>query len=398
MAGSKQNLVVLGYHSPTEWVFFPEVVALYDTIVINLDVFEKTVGEGENSPSVYESTKATLLKELQRKKVLIPKEYPVIEHHQLKLEEIVEHFFIHHEEEIRQLLIYAFEMFIQHENDTLEKLVSPEDPYWSDVASQIPRLKKVKAALIDGSPLSGLPQLRSLAERYFEDSVLTPVAFKSGYNPVFQWEGYSRFEQFLLSYRRGTEAQRKSIEKGAELRVLKSLSDVILPFRIVKSPDGIARVINKWEAFREIREYIAELNVDLWKIISDCEEDDEAKQKEFIDDFNSMLDLRMKNLNSQIYQVDQEAEQAQASLFSKITRFIIATLGSTIPGTGGFGQVLEDAYMALVKKQVRERYTALNAIFEYERILSSLVSKAPASVFTSAFMQEYKPVMYWDLH
>jgi hypothetical protein len=33
-----KNTVVLGYHSPTEWVFFPEVVALYDAIVINEDV------------------------------------------------------------------------------------------------------------------------------------------------------------------------------------------------------------------------------------------------------------------------------------------------------------------------------------------------------------------------
>ena len=134
----KKNVVVLGYHSPTEWVFFPEVIALYDTIVINQDVFEKTVGEGEDSPSVYENTKAELLKELKRKGVLLPDEYPVKEPHQRQLDEIVDHFFINHEPKMRQLLICAFETFIKHEKDTLEKLVSPEDPHWNDVATQLP--------------------------------------------------------------------------------------------------------------------------------------------------------------------------------------------------------------------------------------------------------------------
>lgn len=119
-----QNKVVLGYHSPTEWVFFPEVVALYDAIVINEDVFQKTVGEGESSPSIYEVTKAELLKELKRKRILIPQKYPVNENHQRKLDEVVTYFFTHHEAEMRQLLIYAFETFIQHEKDTLERLVS----------------------------------------------------------------------------------------------------------------------------------------------------------------------------------------------------------------------------------------------------------------------------------
>ena len=105
--------------------------------------------------------------------------------------------------------------FIQHEKDTLAKLVSPEDPHWKDAAAQLTRLEKVKTALINGALLADFPQQRSVAKRYFEDSILTPVAFKSGYNPVFQWEGYSRFEEFLLSYRRGTETQRKAIEKGA---------------------------------------------------------------------------------------------------------------------------------------------------------------------------------------
>lgn len=393
-----KNTVVLGYHSPTEWVFFPEVVALYDAIVINEDVYQKTVGEGENSPSIYEATKAELLKELYRKGVLLRQNYPVNESHQRKLDEVVTHFFSHHEPEMRQLLIYAFETFIQHEKDTLAKLVSPEDPHWNDVVVQLPRLEKIKTALNNNTPLEDIPQQHSVAKRYFEDSILTPVAFKSGYNPVFQWEGYSRFEQFLLSYRRGTETQRKAIEKGTELRVLKSVSDIILPYRAIKSPEGITRVINKWDSFSSIRKYITDLNVDLWQLISSFREEGEEKRKEFINDFNSILEMRMKSLNTQIHHADLEIERAQTIFFSKITRFIIATIGSIIPGTAGFGQILDDAYMALVKKQVRNQYTALNAVFEYERILSSIATESRISVTDTAFTQEYKPVMYWDMH
>ncbi|MCK4818092.1 hypothetical protein KA005_20145, partial [bacterium] len=369
-----------------------------DAIIINEDVFEKTLGKGERSPSVYEVTKAELLKELKRKGILIPQKYPVNEIYQKKLDEIVSHFFIHHESEIRKLLVYAFKTFIQHERATLEKLISPEDPHWKDVAAQLPRLEKIKTDLINGAPLSDFPQQHSVAIRYFEDSILTPVVFSGGYNPVFQWEGYSQFEQFLLSYRRGTERQRKAIEKGAELRVLKSLSDIILPFRTIKSPEGISNVINKWDSFNSIRKYITDLNDDLWKLISSCKEEGEDRQKEFIDDFNNLLEMRMKSLNTQIQNVDLEIEKAQAGLFSKITRFIIATLGSIIPGTAGFGQILEDAYMALVKKQVRNQYTAIGAVFEYERILSSLVLEPPVSVPKSFFLQEYKPIIYWDQH
>jgi hypothetical protein len=38
---------------------------------------------------------------------------------------------------------------------------------------------------------------------------------------------------------------------------------------------------------------------------------------------------------------------------------------------------------------------ALNAIFEYERILSTLVPDAPISNANATLTQEYKPVKYW---
>ena len=254
----------------------------------------------------------------------------------------------------------------------------------------------VRDALSSGCPLADFPHQQEVAKRYFEDAVLTPVAFQGGYNPVFQWEGYARFEQFLLKFRRGGATGRKPIEKGAELHVLRSLSDIVLPFRVVTSPDGISQTVAKWEAFAEIRGYISDLNGQLWETITGASGLAESEQRDFADDFNSMVNTRMSSLNRQIRQIDQEIEKEEASVLSRITRFLIATLGSVVPGTAGMGQILDDAHSALVRRRVKQSCPALNAVFEYERILSSLQSKREAPVSVSTVGNEYEAVEYWD--
>jgi len=391
-----ENKVVLGYHSPTEWVFFPEVTALYDHIIINQSVFDKTVREGERTTSIYRATKAELLKVLEQQGVLIPTQYPIGETEKEQLSQLVDYFFTRHEVAMRQLLIYAFDAFIQHEKATLEKLITADDPHWQDVAVQLPRLENMKDALNSGSPLAEFPHHLDIAKRYFEDSILTPVAFQSGYNPVFQWEGYARFEQFLLKFRRGEVAQRESIKKGTELYVIKSLSDILLPFRVVRSPDEISTVVTKWKAFADIRCYVSELNGQLWNTITSASEVAKSEQRSFIEDFNSMLNARMNSLNHQIREIDQETEKEQISVFSRITRFIMATLGSIIPGTGGVGQILDEVHSALIKRHVRQNYPTLTAVFEYERLLNAQKPKQSKPLSISLIGKEYETVEYWD--
>jgi hypothetical protein len=391
-----ENKVVLGYHSPTEWIFFPEVTALYDHIIINQSVFDKTVRDGDRTTSIYRATKAQLLKALEQQGVLVPTQYPTGETEKEQLNQLVDYFFTRHEVAMRQLLIYAFDAFIQHEKATIEKLITTDDPHWQDVAAQLPRLENMKEALNSGSPLTEFPHQRDIAKRYFEDSILTPVAFQSGYNPVFQWEGYAKFEQFLLKFRRGESAQRESIKKGTELYVIKSLSDILLPFRVVRSPDEISTVVTKWKAFAGIRRYIAELNGQLWNTVTSVSEVAKSEQRDFVEDFNSMLNTRMNTLNHQIKEIDQEMEKERASTFSKITRFIMATLGSILPGTGGIGQVLDDAHSALIKRHVRQNYPALTAVFEYERLLSAQKPKQSKPLSISLIGKEYESVEYWD--
>jgi hypothetical protein len=105
---------------------------------------------------------------------------------------------------------------------------------------------------------------------------------------------------------------------------------------------------------------------------------------------------RWKKLNCQIQEIDTEVEKKQASFLSKIARFTIAALGSIVPGTGGSSQVLDDVHLALVKKRVRKRYPGLNAMFNYERVLSSLSSHPRFPRPTSEVTQNYQPVKHWD--
>lgn len=391
-----KNRVVLGYHSAADWMFFPEAVALYDQIVINQSAYQKVLSRGKGTSSTYRATKAELLKTLVQQGVLQPAKYPSVGVEQDQLDQLLDYFFRNHADAMRQLLAYAFDAFIQHERDTLEKLVAPEDPHWKDVASQLPRLERMRADLDTGAPLTDSPNLKEIAKRYFEDAIRTPIAFQTGYNPVFQWEGYAKFEQFLIKFRRGECAEGKSIQTGTELHVLRSLSDVIVPLRVVRSPDGVSQLVSKWGAFAEIRRYVSDLNRELWKMIRGASNVRLSEHKDFVGDFDSLLSARMETLNRQIKQVDLEIEKKHPSLSSRITRFLIATLGSAMPGSGGIGQILHEVHSAVIHKHVKTSYPGLSAVFEYERILSSIEVEPDSPISTSAIGSEYEAVEYWD--
>lgn len=391
-----RNSIVLGYHSPTEWVFFPEVIALYDDIVINKDIFDKVLYEGYNSASIYRSTKAELMKALLDQGILKPIIYPKGDKQKEKILEIIDYLFSNNENEMRKLLIYAYDAFIKHEQATIEKLITPDDPQWKDINVQLPRLIYTRESLKNSEPISNIQMQKNIMQKYFEDSILTPVAFKNGYNPVFQWEGYSRFEQFLMQIRKGDDKRNRNIELGSESYVLKSLSDIILPYRVIRSPDGIKKLVEKWNSFSEIRKYISDMNRQIWNMISNTDLSYGKYSKDFIGEFNYTLKNYLENINNQIQEVSKEKEKADNSIFSKITRFIIATIGSIKPYTGGIGQILDDVYSTIIKKEIIKQYSSLHAIFEYEHIISKLSLKRRHLKPIVKVGTEYQSIKYWD--
>ena len=254
----ENSTVILGYHSPTEWVFTPEAIALYSSVIINKEVAEKAIDEGHNSKSKYRVIKADIITALIEKGILIPKEYPkgVIERD--RISRIIEFFFSEHENDMIDLLSYAYDTFIRHEEATLKSFVELNDPYWEDVTKQLIRLKNIRKSFDLKVPIKDKEVQKNILRMYFEDSILTPEIFKNGYNPIFQWEGYARFEQYLMKYRRGDiKGKIRSIQKGSEYHVLSSISNIILPCRTIRSSDEIKILIKKWEEFSNIRKEIS---------------------------------------------------------------------------------------------------------------------------------------------
>ena len=160
----KTTEVVLGYHSPTEWVFFPNVVALYDSITINKVVYDETIRRAYSSPSGYEYRKAIILEELKQSGKLRPTSYDVSNGEKEKLSKIIESLFKNYSNKIGELSANAYDAFCKHEIETINSLASPSDPHYKDVEIQVQRLKKEGSLLKQHAPLSSIPHLKNIED------------------------------------------------------------------------------------------------------------------------------------------------------------------------------------------------------------------------------------------
>ena len=98
---------------------------------------------------------------------------------------------------------------------------------------------------------------------------------------------------------------------------------------------------------------------------------------DFVDEFEYILDNYLSSTNFQIMEIDKKIEKAKTRNYSRITKYIIATIGSAInskvPFSGGIKPVLEDVYSALIENDIRKNYLPLKSIFEYEHIISNVL-------------------------
>ncbi len=378
---TKTTEIVLGYHSPTEWVFFPEALALYDSIIINKDVFEEKLNDGYSSKSGYEETKAIILEELENAGRLKPIKYDINYNDRMKLKNLVDVFFEKYPNDIRILSANAYDAFYSHERKTLETLVSINDPYWKDVGSRIISLEK-KANLLKDSSISfeqlkrEIPELKAVITPYFEDSFFTSLISKSSYNPIFQWVGYAPFEEWILKLRDDKINATKRIKKGTDYRVLCAFTQIAIPARIpIKNKNEVHKILDKWDEFRQIRSFIDKQNRDIWSIIDEISNLEDDEIPEFVKYFENILETKTQRINNQIRQKDYEIEREKSFFSRKIDRIIIQTLGSFTPLSpiiSGFSKLLDDIHDILINNEVKSYYPDLREMFEYENILNSL--------------------------
>jgi len=392
------NEVVLGYYSPTEWVFYPDVYALYKTIIINQEVFDRVIDEGRNSPSDYRKTKAEVFSLLKEREILIPTEYGVSTHTRETLESVVNHFLVNYQDDMYALGEVAFRSFIAHEKNTLEHIIRPEDPHYSGVASMLPRLESVQKMLADHAPIDEIPNFREILKRYFEEVLISPLFSPDGYNPIFQWEGYSHFEEWVLKRRRDQELAWERTKKGASRKVLSAFTEILIPGRILRSANEVGKLVNHWDSFHGVREHVEKTNNAIWNEIAAARSIEPDKEGEFVADFERFLALRVNGVSNMVAETDAAVEEyKRSSLSHRIGKFFIQTLGSIVPGTGGLASLLEDLHSHFVESQVKS-CSPIRGLLEYERIVSkaTLGKIEDSMVKCSVSGSEYTPVTYWD--
>ncbi len=390
--------VVLGYHSPTEWLFYPDVYALYQTITINKDVYERVIEEGKNSSSEYRKTKSEVFTLLKEKEILLPVEYAVETNTKQTLEKLFSHFLDNYLDDMYALGEVAFQAFIAHERNTLEHIIQPEDPHYSDVASTLPRLESIHHLVSARAPIDEIPNFRAILKRYFEEVLISPLFSPESYNPIFQWEGYSHFEEWVLNRRRDHEMAWHRTKKGSTRKVLSAFTEVLVPGRILRSAKEVDKVVKHWESFKEVRKHVKKTNQDIWNEIESTQKIEPDNEFEFVNDFERFLQLRINSVSNMIAETDAAVKDYKRSNLShRIGKFFIQTIGSIVPATGGLASLLEDLHNHFVDGEIRS-CSPIRGLLEYERIVSKATTgriedqMAKCSISDS----EYTPVTYWD--
>lgn len=387
----------MGYHSPTEWIFFPNVVALYESIIINKVVYEETISRGQSSPSGYEYRKAIILEELKQSGKLRPMSYDISDREKEKLSTLIGALFKNYPNKIGELSANAYDAFCKHEIETINYLASPSDPHYVDVEIQVQRLKKEGSLLKQNVPLSSIPHLKNIITPYFEDVFFSPLISPSSYNPIFQWEGYAPFEEWILGLREDKSEAYERIKKGTQYKVLSAFAEIAIPARPpLKDANDAYKVMEKWDDFQPVRELIDKTNKEIWSEIETINQLDDTEIPEFVQYFEDILRSRMSNINNQIRLVDNYIERKKCKSSWKILRAMILTIGSLVPGTGGLESLLEYIYQKFIGQEIKADYPNFSGLFEYERILNSLsLSKEPIPPVVSV-SKPYIPISYWD--
>jgi len=393
---NSQNVVTLGYHSPTEWVFYPEVPALYSKIRMNKTVYDKTILE-QTSESLYRRTKAENLLALKEQGRLEPVHYEIEATVKDKLNSLMDIFFIKYQDDMYALAVKAFDAFISHERQTLKNLMRQDDPHWKNASEKLPGLEKNRELIKSRVALDQIPNLKAILTKYFEDCLFTPLVCVETYNPIFQWEGYAYFEEWLLNKRKRTKTRHfKNIQKGGELTILKSWSEIILPHTIIRDSNQISALARKWEDFAPVRELIANTNNEIWQEIAKVTHLNHKERTEFVKDFERFLQIRSENVASTI----QESKQTDLDFKSyntehKIAQLFIQTIGSEIPCAGGLTNWLSDLFDSEIENSVKN-YSPIAGLFEYERIVRKVLAEHTAPRTKCEVVTDYTPIIYWN--
>lgn len=394
---SQERVVALGYHSPTEWIFVPAIVGLYDKVIINSAVYGKAVEAGLKIPSDYIYRKAVILKNLNKLGKLIPRPYGVKAEASAQVQQLTNNFFNTYPDDMRRLASGAYKAFREHELGTAKELMHPDDPHALDILSNARRWKKVEFGLRKGCDFDDVPKLRESIGHYFENCLLTPTLFREAYNPVLDWEGYAPFEEWLLSKRQYPGTSTNRIRHGTVPKVMRAICEITVPFHPVLSPPEVDRIIKTWKAFEPIRQLADAQNEAIWEQLDILKKlDDESAQNEFMMDFQEFLAFRTNALSRDVHQVTEEIERCKAKRSHKISRLIVSTVGSLHPGGGGLQQLYDELDLKDVRNSAEAKRPEAGIIMEYEKNMRDVTFGRPPLKPVCRADIEYDFHQYWD--
>lgn len=390
--------VALGYHSPTEWVFIPHVLVLYDSFVINKSVFDGILEKASTSPSDYERRKADMLRLLESEGRLRPTAYTVPSACQAQLTGLVDFFFERRPDDMRRLSIGAFRAFKEHELGTVRELMHRDDPHALDVLSNVPSWEQAEAELRTGKDLAEVPHLKQSIRRYFENCLFSPMLFPEAYNPILEWEGYAPFEDWLFERRLDAREAEDRARAGSEPAVLQALSEHTVPFSPIRTEAEMGNLLEHWQDFSGIRELAEAHNGAIWAQVESAREaSDAGRTQEFLKDFERFLDARAQALNMETAEAFEAIEKRKHTRSYKLIRFLLATLGSTVPGSGGAQQSLEALYDRYVENETLEGRPEVATLIQYERNMKNQVLERKPLRPVCRIDAEYKPHTYWNM-
>jgi hypothetical protein len=276
----------------------------------------------------------------------------------------------------------------------------PDDPHAVSTMNKVSKWKKVAEDLKTHPHPDEVPGVKASMVRYFEECLYTPMLFPDEYNPVFQWEGYAPFQEFLLSLRIGADRcrQEESIQKGTTAQVMRAVAETALCSRPLRDSTEIARLDKYFSGFEGIRRLASEQNAAIWKQLQAARSlSPERDSGEFVREFELFLATRMAALNTEIRETETEIDRERRSLGLKVKRFILQTLGSQpMPFLGGVSGLLEDLYAIEVEKKTLSRHPVIAMLREYERTMDKVILERPPLKATCSAESLYVPHRSWD--
>jgi hypothetical protein len=396
--------MALSYHSPTEWVMMPEVVALYDHVVINKDVYDSVIEEGRTSrASEYCRHKADCMRLLHTHGLLEPREYAVAPSQHACLRAIFDNDVRIHCDELRRLAVSAHRTYIQHARATADLMMNEDDPRRRDIYSNIPRWTAAQAALQQGALITEVPRVIDSLFRYYENCILTPILFPDATNPVLDWEGYAPFEEWFLHRRANTSEHARRIRKGSVVRVFETLTEIALPFKPIFDERGVESLLAMHAGFGQVRALANRMNHHAWERVqaaTTVDGNDPYKVMEFVREFEAGLGAEVGTVNQEIQRARWEVVQRMTTTSSKIVLQCVGAIGSTLPVVGKLVEdTLTHLYRAWVEGRIEHEFPAYGAVKEYERNLGACLGRVERRPVTYMLEQQggpYESQEFWS--